>query len=317
MAQLCAPGTLAAQLCAPGTLAAQLCASGTLAAQLCAPGTLAAQLCALWYPRRPSYAPLVPSRPSYAPSYPRGPAMRPWYPRGPAMRPWYPRGPAMRPWYPRGPTMRLWHPACVSCSPGHAPPQACRPNATQAMRPRMPVFVMLPSHAPSLPVINRSAKGCYTPFANWSTGSSIGVGELLWWLEMRVLISPVCESASRGFCGVLETQRSAEATGGPVGVGVRNRMSSLERTLSGSYGTRPAPAKPPCMFFSVMEAKKASRNPQRNSSLLTWLICARIKSSIWRPYACFNGPKQPTSSGWRRWEECGGIQSVIMLWFWQ
>jgi hypothetical protein len=78
-----------------------------------------------------------------------------------------------------------------------------------------------------------------------------------------------------------------------------NCMSSSERTLSGSYGTNPVPIKPPCIFLSVIEAKYTPQNAQRNSSLLTWLICARIKSSIWRPYACFNGPKQPTSSGWR------------------
>ena len=77
---------------------------------------------------------------------------------------------------------------------------------------------------------------------------------------MQVLIRPVWESASRGFCGILETQGSAAPTGGPVGVGVYNYMSNLERTLSGLYGTRPAPAKPPYMFFSVIEVKKALRN---------------------------------------------------------
>jgi len=81
------------------------------------------------------------------------------------------------------------------------------------------------------------------------------------------------------------------------GVGVRSFISSLESTLSGLYIIRPVPAKLPCIFFSIIEAKKASRKAQRNSSLLIWLMCIRIKSSIWRPYAYFSGPKQPISSG--------------------
>jgi len=44
------------------------------------------------------------------------------------------------------------------------------------------------------------------------------------------------------------------------GIGVRIRISSLDITLSGSYGTRPAPAKPLYIFFSVIEAKNASLN---------------------------------------------------------
>ena len=81
------------------------------------------------------------------------------------------------------------------------------------------------------------------------------------------------------------------------GVSIRSFISSLESTLSRSYGIRLILTKPPYIFFSVIEAKKASRKAQRNSSLLMWLMCIRIKSSIWRPYACFSGPKQPTSSG--------------------
>jgi hypothetical protein len=36
---------------------------------------------------------------------------------------------------------------------------------------------------------------------------------------------------------------------GPVSIGIRNWISSFEMTLSGSYGIKPAPAKPPYMFF--------------------------------------------------------------------
>ena len=117
--QLCAPGTLTAQLCASGFSMAQLCAPGTLAAQLCAPGTLAAQLCAL-----------VPSAQLCAPG-------------------------------------TLAAQLCASgtlaaqlCAPGTLAAQLCAPgtlaaqlcasgtrlvcHALQAMRPRRPVFVMLP-----------------------------------------------------------------------------------------------------------------------------------------------------------------------------
>ena len=97
------------------------------------------------------------------------------------------------------------------------------------------------------------------------------------------------------------------------GVGVRSFTSSLDITFSRSYGIRPALAKPPWIFLSIIEAKKALQNPQRNSSLLTWLIYIRIKSSTWRLYACFNGLKQLTLSGWSRWEEYRGMQSVMML----
>ena len=51
----------------------------------------------------------------------------------------------------------------------------------------------------------------------------------------------VCEEASYEFCGVLETQESVAAKGGPVGVGVRSLISSFEMTLSGSKGTSPVP----------------------------------------------------------------------------
>ena len=36
---------------------------------------------------------------------------------------------------------------------------------------------------------------------------------------------------------------------GAGGVGVRMRTSNFDITLSGSYGTRPAPAKPLWIFF--------------------------------------------------------------------
>lgn len=130
----------------------------------------------------------------------------------------------------------------------------------------------------------------FAPFANWSTALSIGVGELCLWLEIPILIRSNYELACEGFCGVLVIQGSAETEGGPLGVGVGIWTYSLERTLSGLYGTRLAPIKPPYIFFSFIEAKKASRNAQRNALLLTCVTCTRIRSSIWRPYAFFIGP---------------------------
>jgi len=64
------------------------------------------------------------------------------------------------------------------------------------------------------------------------------------------------------------------------GIGVRIRISSLDITLSGSYGIRPAPAKLPWIFFSIIEVKNASLNLQRNSSLLMCMIFILINCLI-------------------------------------
>jgi hypothetical protein len=70
----------------------------------------------------------------------------------------------------------------------------------------------------------RRAASCIValaPFVNWSIAVNIDVGELFWWLEIRVLINSDCKLASKGFCGVLETQGVSEADGGLGSVGVR------------------------------------------------------------------------------------------------
>ena len=59
-----------------------------------------------------------------------------------------------------------------------------------------------------------------------------------------------CESASWGLWGVWKTQGWGVVAREFRGDGVRSLISSLESTLSGSYGTRPAPAKPPWIFLS-------------------------------------------------------------------
>jgi len=116
-------------------------------------------------------------------------------------------------------------------------------------------------------------------------------------LEIRVFISVDCEVASRGLCGVWETQGSAVPGLEVGGVGVRMRISSLDITLSGSYGIRLAPVNPPWIFFSVIEVKNASLNAQRNSSLLMCVMFICINCLIWQLYAFFNGPKQLISNG--------------------
>jgi len=116
-------------------------------------------------------------------------------------------------------------------------------------------------------------------------------------LDIRVLISSDCEVASRGLWGVWESQGSAVPGLEVGGVGVQIYISSLDITLSGSCGTRPAPANPPWILFFVMEAKNASLNAQRNSNLLMYIMFIRINCSIWRLYAFFKGAKQPTSNG--------------------
>jgi hypothetical protein len=80
---------------------------------------------------------------------------------------------------------------------------------------------------------------------------------------MQVLIRLVYEPASRGFCSILEIQVLAIEGGRPISIGVRNYISSLEKTLSGSYGIKPF-----CIFFIIIKAKKVLRNTQRNSNLV-------------------------------------------------
>src|ERR1700760_1270250 len=106
-----------------------------------------------------------------------------------------------------------------------------------------------------------------------------------------------CESASTTVCGVLETQESIVVGGSAGGVGVRTFTFSFERTLCGSSGTSPDPLNPARIFSSVIEEKKASLNALRNSTFVTWLMCARTRFSTCRLYTFFSGPKYPTSSG--------------------
>lgn len=72
---------------------------------------------------------------------------------------------------------------------------------------------------------------------------------------MRVLIRVDCEVASIRVCGVFEIQLCAVVGREFDGDGVCNNTSNLEITLCGLCGTSPVAAKPPCMFFSVIEAR--------------------------------------------------------------
>jgi hypothetical protein len=63
-----------------------------------------------------------------------------------------------------------------------------------------------------------------------------------------------CNPASRIVFGVLDTQRVKWLATFSAGVGVCRCTSSFEITYSGLKGIRPAPLKPPSIFFSVIAA---------------------------------------------------------------
>jgi len=160
------------------------------------------------------------------------------------------------------------------------------------------------------------ASWCITldvPFANWSTASKIEVGELSWCQITLLLIKELWEIAWVGLLGVWKVH-SWTVPGQEIwGVGVRNLISRVEITFSRSKGTSSAPLKPPWILLSVRDTWNAARNTAIKSSLVTCVHCCRIKSSIYRLYAFFKGPKQPTSSGWSKWDEWAGIQRVTIL----
>src|ERR1700754_804176 len=106
-----------------------------------------------------------------------------------------------------------------------------------------------------------------------------------------------CEAASYAVCGVFETQGVVVDDKGLGGVGVRSFTSSFERTVSGLNGTSPAPRKPPRTLSSPREVKNAFLNAMKNSTLVIWVTCVRIRFSISLPYDRFKGLKHPMSSG--------------------
>ena len=152
----------------------------------------------------------------------------------------------------------------------------------------------------------------FVPLAKDFNASKIGSGELLWCLLIHLSRYSVWNSASRTVVGVFEPQ-GVEGTISSTGGGVRVCTSSFETTLSGLKGTSPAPLKADLMFLFVIVAWNALWKAGKNSVFETWVIEHLIKCSISRPYAFLSIPKHPTSRGWSRWDEWGGIQSVIML----
>lgn len=119
--------------------------------------------------------------------------------------------------------------------------------------------------------------------------------------QLSALFNRQCSSyALRGVC-------DSQALSGAGGVGVRSLTSSRNITASGSSGTSPAPRKLPQMLSLVKALEKADLKAARKSILVTYVMDCRASSEILLPYARFNGEKQPTSSGWSRCDERGGM----------
>lgn len=84
-------------------------------------------------------------------------------------------------------------------------------------------------------------------------------------------------------------------------------------THSRSNGTNPAPRNPPRILLGVTAALKVRFKHGKNSSFVICVIRLRMSTSAWRLYALVIGEKQLTSSGCKSYDECGGIQKVIIL----
>jgi hypothetical protein len=73
---------------------------------------------------------------------------------------------------------------------------------------------------------------------------------------------------------------SRRCPGLPGGVGVRNLISSLDSTISGSRGTNLDALNPALVFVSLMVVKKAALKAIKRSTFVTWLICDLTSCSI-------------------------------------
>jgi hypothetical protein len=115
-------------------------------------------------------------------------------------------------------------------------------------------------------------------------------------LPSLVLISFDCDPNSRVLLSILASQGLELVVGG---VGVQISAVRFNSTAYRSNRTRPAPQKLPLIFPSVINALNASWKAGRKVILSTCRILLRTKPIITRPYLCFRGKKQPTSSGYR------------------
>ena len=142
------------------------------------------------------------------------------------------------------------------------------------------------------------------PFLACNTISIIESGDELLWSRILLIISVVWASISQALLDVFGCQVVGLGAGG---VGVRGFTSSFDSTTSGSSRTKPVAQKLDVIFpfknaFSNTYAKAA-----RKAFLSIWLMWLSAKTLISFLYACFKGVKQPTSSGCRICDECGGI----------
>ena len=61
-----------------------------------------------------------------------------------------------------------------------------------------------------------------------------------------------------------------------------------------------------------MAVSNAALKRGKNSIFVMWLMWLRIRFSTWCLYAFFSDEKQPTSGGCSRYDECEGIQRVMV-----
>jgi hypothetical protein len=88
---------------------------------------------------------------------------------------------------------------------------------------------------------------------------------------------------------------------------------SFDSTTNGSLGTKPVALKLDLIFACENASLKTFAKVAIKAFLLIQLTWSTAKALISLLYACFKGAKQPTLSGCRMWDKCGGIQRVIIL----
>ena len=79
------------------------------------------------------------------------------------------------------------------------------------------------------------------------------------------------------------------------------------------YRWIPVPRKPPLIFWEVKALSWAYTNAASHFTFWIRFIFVRISSSILAAMCLFNALNIPTSSGWVKWEECGGKIAIMIL----
>ena len=84
------------------------------------------------------------------------------------------------------------------------------------------------------------------------------------------------------------------------------------RTLRRLNGTSPTAHQALLIFASGIALGRAFLYASAHSNFFTLIIPYWMISSSSRDMYCFNGEKTPTSSGWQRCDEWGGIRRIII-----